>query len=89
MVLLGLCLVIFLLITAGFGTLGEVWSWSHFQAERISLEGLLLLFRCTPWSAAALLGGTLPLLYCAGKFASRVHTWRLPASGYVSHLVTE
>ena len=40
-------------------------------------------------SAAALLEGTLPLRYCAGRFAGRIPTWRLPVDGHVADLVTE
>ena len=46
-------------------------------------------FRYPPRSAATLLEGTLPLRYCASRFASRVPTWRLPANGHVADLVTE
>ena len=53
------------------------------------LTELLLLFRYPPRSAAALVEGTLPLRYCAGRFACRVPTWRLPADGHVADLVTE
>ena len=31
---------------------------------------------------------TLPLRFCAARFASRAPTWRLPVSGHVSRLVT-
>ena len=34
-----------------------------------------------------LLAGTLPLRYCAARFACRVPTWRLPVSGHVARLV--
>ena len=48
-----------------------MWPWSHFQARRIGLVNeLLLLFGYSPWSAAALFEGTLPLRYCAGRFAT-------------------
>ena len=53
------------------------------------LDELLLLFRYPPRSAAALLLGTLPLRYCAGGFACRIPTWRLPVDGHVADLVTE
>ena len=46
-----------------------------------------MLFRYPPRSAAALSGGTLPLRYCPGKFASKVPTWLLPADGHVLGLV--
>ena len=32
--------------------------------------------------------GTLPLWYCAARFACRTPTWRLPVSGHVAGLVT-
>ena len=35
------------------------------------LNELLILFRCPPRSATALLDGVLPLWYCAARFASR------------------
>ena len=53
------------------------------------LDELLLLFRCSPRSAPALLEGTLPLRYCAGGFAGRIPTWRLPAGGHAAGPVTE
>ena len=31
--------------------------------------------------------GTLPLRYCAARFAYSTPTWRLPASGHVGRLV--
>ena len=31
----------------------------------------------------------VPLRYCAGRFASRVLTWRLPADGHVANLIAE
>ena len=52
------------------------------------LNKLLLLFRYPPRSAPALLGGTLPLGYCASRFASEVPTWRFPTEGGVGNLVT-
>ena len=45
------------------------------------------LFRYLPRSGRALLNGTLPLRYCAARFACSTPTWRLPASGQVSRLV--
>ena len=51
------------------------------------LHELLGLFRCPPGSARALLAGTLPLQYCAARFASRGPTWRLLVSGQVASLV--
>ena len=38
-------------------------------------------------SGRALLNGTLPLRYCAARFAYSTPTWRLPASGNVGRLV--
>ena len=34
-----------------------------------------------------MLNGTLPLRYCAARFAYSTPTWRLPASGHVGGLV--
>ena len=34
-----------------------------------------------------MLNGTLPLRYCAVRFAHSIPTWRLPASGHVGRLV--
>ena len=45
------------------------------------------LFRYPPRSGRALLNGTLPLRYCAVRFAHSTPTWRLPASGHVGRLV--
>ena len=53
------------------------------------LNELLLLFRYPPRSATALLEGALPLRNCAGRFAGRISTWRLPVGGHVAGLVTE
>ena len=53
------------------------------------LNELLVLLGFPPRSGAALLEGTLPLRYCAVKFACRVPTWRLPTCGHVAGLVTE
>ena len=52
------------------------------------LNELLRLFDYPPGSARALLAGTLPLRYCAARFASRAPTWRLPVPGHVVGLVT-
>ena len=38
-------------------------------------------------SALALLAGTLPLRYCAARFASKVSTWRLPVFRHAAGLV--
>ena len=51
------------------------------------MNELLGLFRYRPGSGRALLAGTLPLRYCAARFASRTSTWRLLASGHVVDLV--
>ena len=47
----------------------------------------LSLFRYPPRSGRALLNGTLPLRYCAARFAYSTPTWRLPVSGQVRGLV--
>ena len=47
----------------------------------------LSLFRYPPESGRALLSGTLPLWYCAARFACRAPTWRLPVSGHVDRLI--
>ena len=49
---------------------------------------LLGLFQYPPGSGRALLAGTLPLRYCAARFACRTPTWRLPVFGHVPDLVT-
>ena len=68
-----------------------MWSWPHFSAREsasdLFLNELLSLFRYPPQSGRALLNGTLPLRYCAARFAHSTPTWRLPASGQVSRLV--
>ena len=64
-------------------------SRSRESASEGLLNELLLLFRYPSRLAAALLEGTLPLRYCAGRFASRIPTWRLPADGHVADLVAE
>ena len=58
-------------------------------ASEAFLNELLILFRYPPRSALALMGGALPLRYCAVRFASWVPTWRLPTDGGVANLVTE
>ena len=45
------------------------------------------LFRYPSKSGRALLNGTLPLRYCAARFAYSTPTWRLPVSGHVDRLV--
>ena len=57
------------------------------SASDLFLNELLSLFRYPPQSGRALLNGTLPLRYCAVRFAHSTPTWRLPASGQVSRLV--
>ena len=57
------------------------------SASEPFLNELLSLFRYPPRSGRALLNGTLPLRYCAARFAHSTPTWRLPASGQVSRLV--
>ena len=51
------------------------------------LNELLTLFRYPSGSGRALLNGTLPLRYCAARFANSTPTWRLPVSGQVRGLV--
>ena len=58
------------------------------SASELFLEELLGLFRYPPGSGRALIAGTLPLRYCAARFACRTPTWRLPVSGHVPDLVT-
>ena len=57
------------------------------SASELFLNELLGLFRYPPGSGRALLAGTLPLRYCAARFACRTPTWRLPVSGNVVDLV--
>ena len=47
----------------------------------------LSLFRYPSGSGRALLNGTLPLRYCASRFAHSIPTWRLPVSGQVRGLI--
>ena len=54
----------------------------------LCLSELLGLFRYPAGSGRALLAGTLPLQYCAARFACRTPTWRLPEYGHVAVLVT-
>ena len=58
------------------------------SASELFLNELLGLFRYPPGSGRALLAGTLPLVYCAARFACSTPTWRLPVSGHVDGLVT-
>ena len=48
------------------------------SASELFLNELLSLFRYPPRSGRALLNGTLPLRYCAARFAYSTPTWRLP-----------
>ena len=57
------------------------------SASELFLDELLGLFRYPARSGRALLNGTLPLRYCAVRFAHCIPTWRLPVSGQVSRLV--
>ena len=88
-----LFLVLLVLITVGSGILVGNGVATGLPRPRESASGaflkeLLQLFRSPPRSALALLAGTLPLRYCAVRFASRVPTWRLPVPGHVAGLVT-
>ena len=56
------------------------------SASELFLNELLGLFRYLPKSGRALFGGTLPLRYCAVRFAKSTPTWRLPVSGHVDRL---
>ena len=58
------------------------------SASEPFLDENLRLFNYPPGSTRALLAGTLPLRYCAARFASRAPTWRLPVPGQVARLVT-
>ena len=58
------------------------------SSSELFLDELLGLFRYPPRSGRALLAGTLPLRYCAARFACRVPTWRLLVSGHVARLVS-
>ena len=57
------------------------------SASELFLNELLGLFRYPPKSGRALLSGTLPLWYCAARFACKTPTWRLPVSGHVDRLI--
>ena len=57
------------------------------SATELFLNELLSLFRYPPKSGRALLNGTLPLRYCAARFACSTPTWRFPASGHVARLI--
>ena len=51
------------------------------------MDKLLALFRYPSGSGRALLAGTLPLRYCATRFACMTPSWRLPVHGSVRSLV--
>ena len=57
------------------------------SASELFLDELLSLFRYPSRSGRALLNSTLPLRYCAVRFAHSTPTWRLPTSGQVSRLI--
>ena len=59
------------------------------SASELFLNELLSLFRYPPRSGRALLTGTLPLRYCAARFACKTPTWRLPVSGHVARLIAD
>ena len=59
------------------------------SASELFLNELLSLFRYPSKSGRALHHGTLPLRYCAARFAHSTPTWRLPASGQVSRLIAD
>ena len=58
------------------------------SASEPFLNELLRLFDYPPGSARALLAGTVPLRYCAARFAGRARTWRLLVPGQVASLVS-
>ena len=57
------------------------------SASELFLDELSSLFRYPSKSGRALLSGTLPLRYCAARFAYSTPTWRLPVSGQVHRLI--
>ena len=57
------------------------------SASELFMNELLSLFRYPPKSGRARLSGTLPLRYCAARFAHSTPTWRLPVSGHVERLI--
>ena len=59
------------------------------SASELFLNELLSLFRYPSKSGRALLNGTLPLRYCAARFACKTPTWRLPVSGHVARLIAD
>ena len=58
------------------------------SASQLFLNELLGLFPYPSGSGRALLAGTLPLRYCAARFACKTSTWRLLDSGHVAGLIT-
>ena len=78
----GLSLALLVLTIVGFVILvGK----SVVMVFLVGLVRVLLSF--FPKSGRALVGGTLPLRYCAARFAFCTPTWRLPAPGHVRSLV--
>ena len=57
------------------------------SASEAFLDELLQLFQYPPRSSHALLAGTLHLIYCTARFASRVPAWWLLVSGHAAGLV--
>ena len=94
MVLVVSCLALVVLIIVGFVILvGKkcghgLTSRPRESASVLFLDELLSLFRYPSKSGRALLNGTLPLRYCAARFACSTPTWRLPVSGHVKSLIT-
>ena len=84
-----LFLVILVLITVGFGTLGGSGVRPRESSSVDFLDKLLVLFGYPDGSAAALLAGVLPLRYCSARFAWKLPTWRLPDRGRVRDLVAD
>ena len=68
----------------GHGLTSRHWE----SASEPFLNELLSLFRYPSGSARALVAGTLPLRYCATRFACKSPTWRLPAFAHVTGVVT-
>ena len=89
MVLVVSCLVLLVLIIVDFVLLvgHGLTSRPRESASELFLNELLSVFRYLPRSGRALLNGTLPLRYCAARFAYSTPTWRLPVSGQVRGLV--
>ena len=88
----GLSLAPLVLITAGCVILGGKSGHGLTSRPRevplsLFLNELLELFQYPPGSGRALLAGTLPLRYCATRFACKIPTWRLPAFGHVTGMV--